>query len=450
MGRKIQVCALSLIGAFGYTTSAFAQATPTNSDAPAAAPAAAEASGAVQEPAPADAPPAAPAPAGEPPAPEPPPAPTNVFDGLKIESKNGSATMKLGLLLQPQYEAIGSADAAHTGTSSNLFLRRTRLLVGGTLFNGDLEYFFDTDAPNLFKGDLTPTPAPAGSPAGTPATPASGQKASFAMGVQDAFATGKLYKDMLKVDAGYMLTPGAHNALQGAGTLLGLDYFTDSFAIHTNAFNGGAPVGRDAGAELRGLLVDNHIEYRAGLFQGLRRPGTATDVASQNMFRFAARVQINIFDAETGFFYGGTYLGKKKILSIGGAVDVQDKYKHFAADAFLDMPAGPGSVTAQVNFGTWDGGTFIPTMPKQSAIMAEAGYRIDAINLAPIAKIEQRKWSDTDEAETRVGGGLAWFPHAHNVNLKAFVTNINAKPAVAANPSHSYNQFQLQWQLYFY
>ena len=43
MGRKIQVCALSLIAAFGYTTSAFAQAAPADAPKPAdpaAAPAA--------------------------------------------------------------------------------------------------------------------------------------------------------------------------------------------------------------------------------------------------------------------------------------------------------------------------------------------------------------------------------------------------------------------------
>ena len=309
MGRKIQVCALSLLGAFGYTSAAFAQPAPAPAPAPAAAPAAAPAEApaaaapATTEPAPAA---AAPAPAAEPapaaPAPavvEPLPAapPPNVFDGLKIESKNGSATLKLGLLLQPQYEATSSGsnlgpvsgigDEAHEGLSNNLFIRRTRLLVGGTLFNGAFEYFFDTDAPNLFKGDTT-----LNANAMAPANPnGSGAKGGNAMIVQDAFGTAKLH-EAFKIDVGYMLTPGAHNALQGAGTLYGLDYFSNTF-IHNTLLNTNVnPSGRDTGLQFRGLLLDNHIEYRLGVFQGKRNAGTADQVAGQNMFRLAGRVQV--------------------------------------------------------------------------------------------------------------------------------------------------------------
>lgn len=445
MGRKIQVCALSLIGAVGYTTSAFAQVAETPSVAKPA-----EATAGTTEPPVPDAAPTTPPPAPEPapaaaPAPAPEAPPPTSFDPLKIESKN--ATLKIGLLLQPQYEAIASADAAHTGTSNNLFLRRTRLLVGGTLFK-NFEYFFDTDAPNLFKGDLAPTPAPAGSAAGTPATPASGTKTGFGIGVQDAFGTAKLYEDMIKIDAGYMLPPGAHNALQGAGTLYGLDYFSNSF-LHTNAFNGGAPVGRDAGAQLRGLLADGHLEYRAGIFQGLRKPGTATEVAAKDMFRVAGRVQINILDPETGFFYAGTYLGKKKVLSVGAAYDFQDNYHHWAVDGFLDMPLGPGGLTAQADFSKWNGGGFV-ALPKETAIMAEAGYRIDAFPIGPIVKYEFKNvvYDTAGNDEERIGGGLAIWPYGHTINVKAMFTHIDVKPAVG--DSHGYNQFQLQTQLYFY
>ena len=461
MGRKIQVCALSLIGAFGYTASASAQvaAETPNTTAPAAPAAPAPAAPAVApetktEP---DVTGAAAAPAAPPIAHEPTPAPVapppdapapTAFESLKIESKNGSASLKVGLLLQPQFETIGSSTAANEGSANNLFVRRARLLIGGTLFK-NFEYFFETDTPNLFKAD------------------AAGAKSIPAMWVTDAFMTWKAYDDFLKFDVGYMLTPGAHNALQGAGTLLGLDYFSNSFN-HQFVFNTGGPLvpvaGRDAGLEVRGLLLDNHIEYRAGLFQGLRRapeaavpPDTTGEIASQNMFRFAGRLQINLLDAETGFFYAGTYLGKKKVASVGAALDVQSSYVHWAVDGFLDMPAGPGSLTAQVNFSKWNGGTFIPPnmamppqpqLPNQTALMAEAGYRFDAFPIAPIAKIELQNFADSDAANTRIGGGLAYFPYGHNVNLKAFFTNINAKPATG--DSHSYNQFQLQGQLYFY
>jgi len=433
MGRKIQVCALSLIAALGYTASATAQAAepppvvekpaePTTEPSVVAAPTAPAAPPIALEPTPPPAPPPADA------------APPTAFEPLKIESKNGSATLKLGLLLQPQFEAIGSSVDGQTGSSNNLFLRRTRLLVGGTLFK-DFEYFFDTDAPNLFKGD-------------TGSAMSTGTKASQGIVVQDAFGTWKAYGDYVKLDAGYMLTPGAHNALQGAGTLYGLDYFSNSF-LHTNSFNAATPpVGRDAGAQLRGLVLDGHLEYRLGVFQGFRRPATATEVADRNMFRVAGRVQINVFDAETGFFYAGTYLGKKKVLSFGAAYDFQSGYHHWGLDGFLDMPVGPGGLTAQVNFAKWNGNQFINTLPNQTAFMAEAGYRFDAVPISPIAKFEQRSFADNDARETRFGLGVAYWPYGHNINLKAFYTRATYKPV--AGDSLGQNQFQLQWQLYFY
>lgn len=463
MGRKIQVCALSLVAAFGYTTSAFAQAAGTTK---------AEASVGVSATEPAPAP--APAPADAPPAPaaaaptivetqpvvtpattppeEPPP---TVFDPLKIESKN--ATLKIGLLLQPQYEAISAGtsvppygtvgDDTHKGMSNNLFIRRTRLLVGGTLFK-TFEYFFDTDAPNLFKGDIGTNPT------AMPATNGTGAKAGTGIVVQDAFGTWKAYEDAFKVDIGYMLTPGAHNALQGAGTLYGLDYFSNTF-IHNTLLNVPAaalPAGRDVGVQFRGLVLDNHLEYRAGIFQGKRNAGTADQVAGQNMFRLAARVQVNFLDPETGFFYAGTYLGKKKVLSVGAAFDFQDDYKHWAVDGFLDLPAGPGSLTAQVNVGGWKGGNFTtpPLTDSLTAIMAEAGYRFDAFPISPIVKFEQLSGTvaTVDVKQTRIGGGLAYWPFGHTINVKGFFTHASTK---ADNvDAVGQDQIQIQTQLYFY
>ncbi|HEY0463781.1 MAG TPA: hypothetical protein VGC79_06210, partial [Polyangiaceae bacterium] len=37
-------------------------------------------------------------------------------------------------------------------------------------------------------------------------------------------------------------------------------------------------------------------------------------------------------------------------------------------------------------------------------------------------------------------GGVAWFPYGHNINLKAFFTNINSKPATG--DSYNYNQYR--------
>ncbi|MES1205371.1 MAG: porin [Pseudomonadota bacterium] len=370
------------------------------------------------------------------PPPAPPPAPST---SVKVDGQN--ANIKFGLLAQPQYEAVGAPLA--DGMQHNLFLRRIRILVGGTLF-GQLDYFLDTDYANLFKNNAV---------GGAMATP--GFKNTPGLNIQDAFITYRPLGDLVKVDVGYMLPPLAHNALQGATTLYSLDYFSYSFA-HSNAFGTSAdPIGRDLGVQVRGLVLDGRLEYRVGMFQGLRNapvpamPGPA-QVGGRNFFRVAARLQLNLLDAETGFFYAGSYLGAKKLLSIGASFDFQgleNGYRYWAVDAIADLPLGPGALTAQVNLAQWNAGdTAFLALAKQTAIMGEAGYRLAAPPVGPIIRVEHRWGSGAVVDETRFALGGAFWWYQHNSNLKAFYTRV----APSGGGQDAYNQFNLQWQVYFY
>jgi hypothetical protein len=187
------------------------------------------------------------------------------------------------------------------------------------------------------------------------------------------------------------------------------------------------------------------VEYRAGMFQGLRNAQTMTEVGARNFFRVAGRLQFNVMDPEPGFFYAGTYLGAKKILSIGGSFDFQDDYRYYAGDAIADLPLGPGVLTAQVNLAHWNGDTFIPTLVEQTALMGEAGYIFAPILLCPVVRIEHLFGSGPLADQTRYAGGLAFWPYGHNSNLKAFYTRLEQDGA-----PHGANQFNLQWQVYFF
>ncbi len=92
--------------------------------------------------------PVTPAIAMAPPVPAPPPpSPIPSVSPLKIESPNG--TIRFGMFLQPQFESAQVPTA--NGYANNLYLRRARIVIGGTLFDR-IEYFMETDSPNLFKG----------------------------------------------------------------------------------------------------------------------------------------------------------------------------------------------------------------------------------------------------------------------------------------------------------
>jgi hypothetical protein len=381
---------------------------------------------------------------------------------LSIEGPN--ARIHFGLLAQPQLEVAGGPDA--TLTSKNIFLRRIRFMVGGTLYKY-FEFFFDTDWPNLFKNDSADTMA------GT-------YKNAPGMNVQDAYITFNPLGGLIKLDAGFMLPPGPHNGLESAATLYSTDYFVNTF--RRSIFNdtdplgsaGQNPQGRDLGVQLRALVLAGHLEARFGAFQGVRNnpvpasTGVVAEVGDYNIFRLAGRVQVNVLDAEPGFFYQGTYLGSRKILSIGGFYDFQSQtapvstYKYYGGDAFLDLAVGPGILTAQVDYTRWNDETVSEMpVPTDSALMAQVGYLIAPIMLSPFVQYERLVAPDTagtdangnpaqvpdatNPSENRYGGGLSFWPYGHNMNLKFLAAHVTRNPA-----PHAFNQFNLQWQLYFF
>jgi hypothetical protein len=332
--------------------------------------------------------------------------------------------LRIGFLLQPQYEA--SESPALGGVSHNLIVHRARVLFLASLL-GKVDFFFETDFADIFRPN------------------AEGVKSAPGTNIIDAFLSYKVLGEQLRVDAGYMLPPLSRNALQGAINLYGLDYFANTFR-HSNSFNtSSGPAGRDVGVELRGQIL-NHLEYRVGVFQGVRDPVATGDawVGADNPFRFAGRLQVNVLDFDPFFFYGGSYLGQKQILSFGASYDFQERYKYWAVDGTLDVSLGDGVLTGQVDLAAWDGGSSIPGLPEQKALMGELGYSFNALRLAPILRAEQR-WVDAETAavpdETRLGGGLAYWLYGHNFNLKAFYTHVSPEPA-----AHGYNVFQLQAQ----
>src|SRR6266581_1134883 len=198
--------------------------------------------------------------------------------------------VKFGMLLQTQ--ADWTQDAATGSYQENLFIRRVRFLVGGQVAP-KITFFFETDDPNLGK-----------SVSGT-------KNISTGFTVQDAYLEWKA-ADAFALDAGLMFIPLCRNCYQSAATLLPIDYGAYAF-LHGGPTK--SVVGRDTGFMARGYLAKSRLEYRVGAFQGAR------DRLSANPLRWAGHLQYAFLDPEAGFFTTGTYLGKKKVLTVGGGFD---------------------------------------------------------------------------------------------------------------------------------
>ncbi len=229
-------------------------------------------------------------------------------EAIKL-SASKDTWLDLHLLIQPWLQARTEL-GKQPGQRVEFYLRRTRLVVGGQVTKW-VSFFAETDQPNWGKGgDWNP-----------------------AFFVQDAYVSFNLHR-ALSVDGGLILIPFVHQARQGATSLHTLDYHCDLIRYPA----GSHKVWRDAGAELRGLLLGDRLSYTLAVTNGVSKP-------PRGVPRFSGRLALNAFDAEEGFFLAGTYLGAKRVFSAGVAFDTQPEafgegtsYLALGADLFLDLP----------------------------------------------------------------------------------------------------------------
>ncbi|MDP9121378.1 MAG: hypothetical protein M3O15_08435 [Acidobacteriota bacterium] len=331
---------------------------------------------------------------------------------IQIASQDGNTSLKLGVLGQVWGDNLDTT----TGDSSskNLFLRRVRL-IGLFKLDEHLSVFFDTDAPNLGKGN------------------ADGTKNNADIFLQD-FTVTYAFTKQFQLDGGMILLASGYNHNQSATSIMAIDLGPYTL-LDSGPLTGRG--GRDYGVQARGYLADDHLEYRAGVFQGLRGKD------STNAFRYTGRLAYYVFGPETGLTYRGTSLGKIQTLSLGGSFDVQKGYKNYDADLFWDQPVNNGDgLTLQVDYAWWDGHTFLPAIPKQKTLLAELGYYIHEIKLQPFLQYARQKLDVAGPGEKRYQAGLGYYFKGYNSNLKLAWSRIE-RDAVKKR-----NEITMQYQVF--
>jgi hypothetical protein len=337
-------------------------------------------------------------------------APTAAQAVIKV---NDDVNLRFGVLGQFWGDTI--TDPINDDQTQNLFIRRIRLITGGQVTK-NVTFFIETDAPNLGRASATKNSTPS-------------------VIVQDAFASFSAPHNYFILDAGLMFVPFSRNSIQSAATLLPIDYGANTFTQSTPTQSS---TGRDTGFQARGYLAQQRLEYRAGVFQGAREPG------SNNAFRYAGRVQFNFLDPEVGFFYTGTYLGKKRIVAIGAAFDRQSDYRAYDVDGFVDLPMWHGAITGQFNYNRFDGRSFL-AIPRQNTYLAEAGFFIRAVKGTPFVQWTNRDPTSAalaDEDRTAIGAAYWWA--AHNATIKAAYTRIS--PSIGPR----LHEWTVQFQIFYY
>ena len=358
-------------------------------------------------------------PAPAPPSPAPQPKPTAPAGPIQIKV-NDNVNIRFGILMQPQADFSDISAGTNEGVSENFMLRRMRFIAAGQVAK-NAYFFFQTENSRL------------GGAVGT------GNKV-ISTGFQTIDAVLEYrYSKPLNLWAGLIYLPTSREALKSSASEFMIDVNSYAYTATTALAGTG---GRDTGFMARGYFLKDHLEYRAGLFQGLRQAG------SRNAFRQIARLQYEFADTEPYALpsYAGSYFGTKRIITAGASWDKQNDYKGPTADLYVDVPTGFGSALGTVTFMRLDGGTFVPALGKSDVFVADGGVFFKGVKIGPWARYERRSFSapNTAKSEKRYLVGLNWYPYMNNFNIKLALGQL--KPAVGKN----LNQTTLQLQFFYF
>lgn len=223
--------------------------------------------------------------------------------------------VKVGGGVRASFDVTGNGSHDGHGNGYNFILESGRLYTSGKIndwISGTLNAEWTASLP--------------GSPPGSPAQ----------AGVLDAIAQFKLMKDgELNVFMGRMLPACDRSNSDGPYYLT-----TWSFPVTSIAFNNETNgFGRTDGVTVWGDI--SKFKYWVGAYEGIKPPaGTTGTAIFGDHLSYAARLQYDILDPETGYYLSSTYYGSQRVLAIGLAMNGQD-------EAFL----GPrGHMVGSMNF----------------------------------------------------------------------------------------------------
>ena len=357
-----------------------------------------------------------------------------------VDEEKGIA-VNVGALLQPWFQTTVAASEGQGSTapppgigapdrkspSWDFFIRRARLMLWGSV-NKELSYFIETDQPNLGKGGNFTVP----------------------MFVQDAFLTYAFMPEF-KIDFGLMLLPFSHHTVEGATGLNALDYHADLIRFPA------AFVFRDVGVQFRGLLLEDMLYYRVGIFEGVRNavvpPITPPPVPPRpplnetGLPRITGQVRFNLMGSEPDFFLKGIYFSAKPLVSIGFGMDYQPNavYKlngqpgaYFAGsiDAFAEYPlSADDELIGQANLFMYpEGASTIPgtnSLPAgATAFYAQAGFRHKFIE--PLVFVDYLKAKNNTLTIVAPHAGVNFWVIKHQFNVKVDLGYRKADTLVAA------------------
>jgi hypothetical protein len=247
----------------------------------------------------------------------------------QIASALSSIKLSYAFQLYGQWRDTGSGPKG-TDSTTDIYFKRNRLMMSGSL--DDVYGFYSAVQ---FQGDerIFPTQV------------ADTQQKNF--DIIDTFFTAD-YTDSFRLVAGLTKDPMIREDNESCFEPLSVDR---SYFVYTNL----PRLNRDFGVLLWGNVADAMFQYRLAAMKG------NDDINDpKSTLRYSARVHVSLLDPESSLSYKGSYLGKKKVLTIGAGYQTESEavygnvaglsmpkdYKAYTYDLFFEYPAVAGTFTA--------------------------------------------------------------------------------------------------------
>jgi hypothetical protein len=345
---------------------------------------------------------------------EPAAQPAQAAPAQQIANTLASIRLNYAFQLFGQSRNTGSGPNG-TDSTTDIYFKRDRLMMGGQL--DDVYGFY---AAFQFQGDERIFPA------------AVSDTTVKSFDVIDTFLTAD-YTDAFRLRAGLTKDPMIREQNESCFVPLNLDR---SYFIYTNL----PRLNRDFGAMIWGNLADALIQYRVAAMKG---NDDINDPKSN--LRYTARVHVSLLDPEYSLVYNGTYLGKKKVLTVGAGYQSESDavygnvagkslpkdYKAYTYDVFFEYPTPGGTFTASSAYlkadfdNAYQGADPDPRSiginGEKSGWYAKVGYLLPNAKLQVFGRYEKWKFAELsgiiDQQITWTGYGINYYVKGQDLRL---------------------------------
>lgn len=234
---------------------------------------------------------------------------------------------------------------------------------------------------------------------------------------------------------------------------------------------------RDTGVAVWGNLFDDMFQYRVDAMEGRKAVSGVTAPASN--FRYSARAHVTLLDPENDYGYKGTYLGKKKVATIGAAYQFEpevaygdtltrtDKkdYKAWTVDGFVEYPLeGMGTVTASAAYEKVDlddaylGGPGADPLVsgingQKNGYYLKGGYMLPNLPLQLFVRYERWRFAELngvfDQRIDWYGGGFNYYLRGQNLKLTFEASSTGFNKGGGTETTEDFMTYITQLQLIF-